>query len=206
MQGRATSYWLNARADAELAQVIIIYLKDPTVSPPPNKRFDQIVDLASASTHPQFFLAACAYTLWEINGRMDYQVARIYAWLSGFTRHLPVYHFAQPSPTPIPLISSWLLPVMRSQSGLQRFLIKHHLSIQGSTDVFIKAIVAIQHLNIAHNLETIDTVGTSASNKAQQLQKYSKLSSNPQTFLHAATQTQRAAIFWDKLFIKLLRP
>ncbi len=205
IQGRAASYWLNAQADAELSQAIIAYLKSSPTLAVEDNRFDQLWELSQNSLEPKFFLAGCAYTLGEINGRMDYEVARFYALLSGFRHHLPPNYFSHASPTPFPLLTSWFLPSLKSQGGLRRFLQKQELALAGSTEVFIQAVMAIQEINIAHNRETIHAFAAHASPQIKQLRKLSKASVAPLIFMHAARQTQQSAIFWDKLFIKLLK-
>lgn len=204
LQGRATSYWLNAQADAQLAQEIIDYLKGLTASRSNDERFNQLL-VRSTTSDREAFLASSAFALWEINGRMDYLVAHWYAKLSGFAKHLPSVHFSQNPPTPFPWLTSWLLPVLKSQRGLRRFLHKHELALTNSTEVFIQATIAVQEINIAHNQKTINSMTRASSPKTKRLKAFSELSPHPHLFLQVARHTQQSAIFWDRVFIKLLR-
>ena len=205
LQGRAASYWLNAQADAGLAQQIIKHLNNKALPTPPNNRFDALLNCDREAKEPDAFLACCAFALWEINGRMDYLVARLYARLSGFTAHLPPMRYEAIPPTPFPLISSWSLPLANNQQGLRRFLEKHHCGITSiKARTFRHAIRAVQEINITHNLEIISSFSETASEKVECLIEMSSYSPDPGMFMRAAQNTQRAAIFWDRLFIKLL--
>lgn len=205
LQGRATSYWLNAQADAQLAQDIIHYLKNSPTRLLQDNRFNQLLELSQLSAESKFFLVCCAFALWEINGRMDYEVAHLYAKISGFAKHLPSAHFSQNPPAPFPLLTSWLLPVVRSQRGLHRFLQRQELALTGSTEVFIQAVIAVQEINITHNQKTINSMARASSPKTKRLKAFSELSPHPHLFLQAAQHTQQSAIFWDRLFIRLLK-
>jgi hypothetical protein len=205
LQGRASSYWFNAQADAILAQQIIKYLQSKTLPSRPNTRMITLVNRARSHQIPTAYLAACAFALWEINGRMDWEVANVYARLSRFSTHLPSQHYAITPPTPFPILTSWLLPLLGNQQGLSRFLRKHQLTVRVPAQVFRQAIIDIQHLNITHNQHTVAAITITSNDKTNKLHELSRLSSDPTSFLAAAAHTQHTAIFWDQLFMTLLK-
>lgn len=204
LQGRASSYWFNAQADAVLAQHIIKYLQNNALPSRPNTRLVTLLNRANALQNPTAYLAACAFALWEINGRMDWEVANVYARLSRFSTHLPPQHYAITPLTPFPILTSWLLPMLGNQRGLRSFLNRHELVVSISAQVFRQAIIDIQHFNIIHNRHTIASITTTSNDKTNKLRELSRLSSDPTCFLVAAAHTQHAAIFWDQLFMRLL--
>ena len=206
LQGRAASYWLNAQSDAGLAQEILVHLKNQTTHAMKSDRFLEFAKRSLASEQERAFLACCAFTLWEINGRMDYEVAWIYAKLSDFSSYLPPNYYETDPPLAFPLISSWTLPLLNNQRGLRRFLEKHHCGIRDiNTRTFHHAIRAVQELNIAHNYEIITSFSKNSSEKVKQLIELSRQSPNPEEFMRSAQNTQQTAIFWDRLFIQLLK-
>jgi hypothetical protein len=203
LQGRAASYWVNAQADAKLAGAIMHHIQKPKLSDT-DPRFAILLAHANTLSHRTAFLAGCAFTLWEINGRMDWEVALLYAKLSGFEKHLPALHFSSPSPTIMPLLTSWVLPLLGNKRGLRRFLAKHQLTITVSNNVLRQAIITIQEINSAHNRKTIEVLAQASTKHCETLKKLCNLSANPHYCLVAASKTQQAAIFWDQLYIKLL--
>ncbi len=206
LQGRAASYWLNAQADAGLAQQIIKHLNNKALPTPPNNRFDALLNCDREAKEPDAFLACCAFALWEINGRMDYEVAMFYAKLSGFSTHLPPNYYETDPPTPFPLVSSWTLPLLNNQRGLRRFLERHHCGIRDANSrTFRRAIRAVQEINITHNLEIIASFSKTSSNKVEQLREMLRHSTDPDEFMRSAQNTQRMAIFWDQLYINLIK-
>lgn len=205
LQGKASSYWFNAQADAILAQHIIKYLQSKDMPSRPNTRLITLVNRARSHQNPTAYLAACAFALWEINGRMDWEVANVYARASRFSTHLPSQHYALSPPTPFPILTSWLLPLLGNQRGLHCFLSRHELVVSVPPQIFRQAIIDIQHLNIIHNRQTIDSMFTTSNDKTNKIHALSRLSSDPNSFLEAATHTQQAAIFWDQLFVALLK-
>lgn len=206
LQGRAASYWLNAQSDAQLAQEILAHLKNQTTHAKKSDRFLEFAKRSLESDQARAFLGCCAFTLWEINGRMDYEVAQLYGKLSGFATYVPAVFYETDPPTPFPLVSSWTLPLLNNQRGLQGFLEKHHCDIRDiSMGTFHHAIRTVQEINIAHNLEIITSFSKNSSEKVKQLIELSRQSPNPEEFMRSAQNTQQAAIFWDRLFIELLK-
>lgn len=205
LQGRAASYWLNAQADARLAQEILIHLKNEATNPVKTDRFLEFTKRSLESDQARAFLGCCAFALWEINGRMDYEVAMFYAKLTDFSSHLPSNYYETDPPLPFPLVSSWTLPLLNNQTGLQKFLTMHDCNIATiRMQTFHHAIRAVQEINIAHNYETITSFSKNYSKKVDRLKELSRHSSYPDEFMRSAHNTQKAAIFWDRLYIKLL--
>jgi hypothetical protein len=97
------------------------------------------------------------------------------------------------------------LPLLGNQQGLSRFLRKHQLTVRVPAQVFRQAIIDIQHLNITHNQHTVAAITITSNDKTNKLHELSRLSSDPTSFLAAAAHTQHTAIFWDQLFMTLLK-
>lgn len=203
LAGKATSYFVNAEADASDALMVIQHIT--------HSRTNTKHDLERVKLMMQLWeddpesLTIAAYSLYYHNGYTDHVYARAVARIIGF--RLPL---SQCYPNAAIQLTDFFLPWMEIffhyPKKLHQYCDMHHAPLpEVSSRRIMEITKKMQEINIGVNLQTINKLEQGkVSPKTKTLKKISLQSQIPHIFLVSAKNTQKAAIFWDRIFIIVL--
>lgn len=191
--GKSLSYWDNAINDATLSNELIDHLRF-------GNNTSKIKTLNKLLKGSEDQIVVYAYTLYYINGYMDYIAAKLFGYLGGISEKLVTKHFRD---TKFIYLLDWARPLWGDCRRIDTFMAQTNLKIKLNPYEVLKSIKYVQEVNIGRNTKTIESTRYSSSLLEKRFGLMDKRFELVK-IKHSYINTQKRAIYWDKLYVKLI--
>jgi len=194
LAGKSASYMYNALEDAKLSLALVD-------SPSPDvyggkhqsERLRRFVGKSKSS------MIVYSFTLYHINGYLDYLYARLLGRIVGI-KSVEKNDFQQNKFTSV---WNWLRPLVGDMSKIIEFASSCGIDVSDDPIEILNAIKFVQEQNISQNQKTQKMV-SKRPKFALDLADLDKKSKYADDYLESFLDTQKSAIFWDKVYIRLI--
>lgn len=211
LYGKCVSYYVNALYDEKLAQDLILFAKGKRISIKGDqyeRRFKRFIAYAEGGTSREKTLLV-AFCLLYANGLMNYWYSHFWNNLTKSSLILERIDSYEKILVAYGAWKPWIMLTKKDISIIEKYANSQGFkNIKFTRNMVSSAVCFVQEENIYFNKETYKGIKNKKLSKERVDTIYSYLGNKSvikSVFLKSAASTQKMAIFWDTIFVFLVR-